>query len=218
VADVLVGLLAIVIGAAFCFRGYLAMRVIIPVWGAFTGFVFGGGLVASFADEGFLASALGWLVAVLVALLFGALAYIYYEVSVVIAMAAVGFSLGTAAMVAIGAEWSWVVILAGVIAGAMLAVLAIVVDLPMALLTILTAMAGATATVIGVMLLFNALSLDDFTSASTTSAAGDSWWWSVLYVVLVVVGIVAQYRATERMRVSLRDSWTESGGRHLRRA
>lgn len=40
----------------------------------------------------------------------------------------------------------------------------------------------------------------------------------MLYIVLVVAGIVAQYRATERMRISLRDSWTGSGGRHLRRA
>lgn len=217
-ADILIALLAIVIGAAFCFRGYLAMRVIIPIWGAFTGLVFGAGLVASLADEGFLASALGWLVGVLVALLFGALAYLYYEVSVVIAMAAIGFSLGTVAMVAIGAEWSWLVILAGVIVGGLLAVLAIVVDLPMALLTVLTAMAGATAVVLGVMLLFNVISLDDFTSATTTAVVGDDWWWTALYVVLVVAGIAAQYRATARMRASLRDSWTESGGRHLRRA
>lgn len=217
-ADTLVAILAIVIGAAFCFRGYLAMRIIIPIWGAFTGLVFGAGLVASLADEGFLASALGWLVGVLVAALFGALAYLYYEVSVVIAMAAIGFSLGTAAMVAIGTDWSWLIILAGVLVGALLAVAAIVVDLPMALLAVLTAMAGATATVLGIMLLVNVVSLSDFTSATTTAVVGDNWWWTALYVVLVVAGIAAQYRATERMRSSLRDSWTESGGRHLRRA
>lgn len=217
-ADILVAILAIVIGAAFCFRGYLAMRIIIPIWGAFTGLVFGAGLVASLADEGFLATALGWLVGLLFALLFGALAYLYYEVSVVIAMAAIGFALGTAAMVAIGTEWSWLVILAGVIFGGLLAVLAIVVDLPMALLTVLTALAGATATVLGIMLLFNVVSLGDFTSPGTTAMVGDDWWWTALYVALAVAGIAAQYQATARMRMSLRDSWTESGGRHLRRA
>jgi hypothetical protein len=217
-ADILVALLAIVIGAAFCFRGYLAMRIIIPIWGAFTGFVFGAGLVASFADEGFLASALGWLVGLLFAALFGALAYLYYEVSVVIAMAAVGFSLGATAMVAIGADWSWLIVLAGVLVGALLAAMAILVDLPMALLTVLTAMAGATVTVLGVMLLVNAVSLSDFTTAATTSVVGDNWWWTVLYIVLTVAGIVAQYRATEQLRMSLRDSWAESGGRQLRRA
>lgn len=217
-AGIVVALLAIVVGAAFCFRGYLAMRVIIPIWGAFAGFVFGAGLVASFTGEGFLATLLGWLVGFAVALLFGALAYLYYEISVLIAMAAIGFWLGTSAMVAIGAEWSWLVVLAGVIAGAVLAVLAIVVDLPMAILTLLTAMAGATSIVAGVMLLVGVLSLDDVGLAATPATIEDDWWWYALYVVLTIAGIFAQYRATERMRGSLRDSWTASGGRHIRAA
>ena len=45
-ADVLVAILAIAIGAAFCFRGYLAMRIVIPIWGFFAGFAFGAGLFA----------------------------------------------------------------------------------------------------------------------------------------------------------------------------
>jgi hypothetical protein len=215
-ADIVVAFLMIVIGAAFCFRGYLAMRIIIPIWGALAGLVFGAGLVATLTDEGFLATVLGWLVGIVVALLFGALAYLYYEVSVFIAMAAIGFSLGTAAMVAIGVEWSWLTILAGVIGGALLAVLAILVDLPMMLLTLLTAMAGATAVVLGGMLLFGVVSLADLGTAAITAAVAGSWWWSAGYIVLTVAGIAAQYTAVARMRGSLRDSWTESGGRYLR--
>jgi hypothetical protein len=218
VADIVVAILAIAIGAAFCFRGYLAMRIIIPIWGAFAGLIFGAGLVASLAGEGFLTSLLGWLVGFGFALLFGALAYLYYEVSVLIAMSAIGFSLGTTAMVAIGTQWSWLIILAGVIVGVLLALLAMLSDLPMALLTLLTAMAGATAVVAGVMVLFGVVSLADFGSAATTATLDDGWWWYALYVVLAVAGIVAQYRATARMRGSLRESWTESGGRHLRTA
>lgn len=217
-ADIVVAILAIAIGAAFCFRGYLAMRIIIPIWGAFAGLIFGAGLVASLAGEGFLASLLGWLVGFGFALLFGALAYLYYEVSVLIAMSAIGFSLGTTAMVAIGTQWSWLIILAGVIVGVLLALVAMLADLPMALLTVLTAMAGATAVVAGIMVLFGVVSLADFGSAATTATLNDSWWWYALYVVLAVAGIVAQYRATARMRGSLRESWTQSGGRHLRTA
>lgn len=215
-ADIVVAVLAIAIGAAFCFRGYLAMRIVIPIWGAFAGLIFGAGLVASLAGEGFLASLLGWLVGFGFALLFGAFAYLYYEVSVFIAMAAIGFSLGATAMVAIGAEWSWLIILAGVIVGALLAMMAIVANVPMALLTVLTAFAGATAIVAGVMLLFGVISLDDFGSAATTATLADAWWWYAIYVVLAVAGIVAQYRAIDTLRGSLRSSWQESGGRSLR--
>ncbi len=50
--DVVLALLAIAIGALFCFRGYLTMRVVIPIWGAFTGFALGAGLVAGVTDDG----------------------------------------------------------------------------------------------------------------------------------------------------------------------
>lgn len=104
--DVVVGALAILVGAAFCVRGYLAMRLIIPIWGAFAGFMFGAGIVASFTDEGFLGTALGWVVGIALAVLFAFVAYLYYEVSVFIAMAAVGFAIGTSVMVALGVSWS----------------------------------------------------------------------------------------------------------------
>jgi hypothetical protein len=218
VGDVVLGILAVVIGLLFCFRGYLAMRLVIPIWGAFAGFMLGAGLVASFANEGFLASALGWLVGAGVAVLFALLAYLYYEVSVLVAMAAVGFAIGTSVMVALGVTWSWLIVLVGVAVGAVLALIAVVADLPMALLTVLTALGGASVTVAGVMLLFGAVSVDDFDSAATTQTLNDEWWWYALYLGLALAGIIGQMRATESLRASLRQSWAESGGRELRRA
>ena len=60
--DILIGIFALIVGLVFCFSGYFAMRVVIPIWGAFAGFMFGAGLVDNFTDEGFLASVLGWVV------------------------------------------------------------------------------------------------------------------------------------------------------------
>jgi len=216
--DVVLGILAVLIGLLFCFRGYLAMRLVIPVWGAFAGFMLGAGLVASFADEGFLASALGWLVGAGIAVLFALLAYLYYEVSVLVAMAAIGFAIGTSVMVALGVTWSWLIVLVGVALGAVLALIAVVADLPMALLTVLTALGGASVTVAGVMLLFGVVSVGDFDSAATTQTLDDQWWWYVLYLGLAVAGMIAQLRSTQSLRASLRQSWAESGGRELRSA
>ncbi len=50
--DILFGTLAVLIGAVFCFRGYFAMRIIIPIWGAFAGFVLGAGVVTAGGDGG----------------------------------------------------------------------------------------------------------------------------------------------------------------------
>ena len=56
----------------------------------------------------------------------------------------------------------------------------------------------------------------DFESASATERLDDDWWWYAAYVVLAIAGIVAQVRATERVRGSLREQWAGSGGRELR--
>lgn len=214
--DWVLGLLAIAVGALFCFRGFMTMRVVIPIWGAFTGFVLGAGLVDAATDDGFLGSALSWFAGFGLAVVFGAIAYIYYEITVMIAMGAIGFSLGTSAMVALGVSWSWLIILIGVAAGTALAFAAIVGDLPAVLLVVLTALGGASITVFGTMLVGGVIDTADFESVTATEQLDDDWWWYAMYVVLAVVGIVAQFRHADRMAATMRETWAEAGGRELR--
>ena len=214
--DWIVGLLAIAVGALFCFRGFMTMRIVIPIWGAFTGFLLGAGLISAVTDDGFLGSALAWFVGIAVAVLFGAIAYFYYEVSVMLAMGAIGFSVGTSVMVAIGIKWSWLIVLVGVLAGALLAIAAIVGDLPTVLLVMLTALGGASIIVFGVMLLTGVIDTADFESVATTKELEDDWWWYGLYVALAIVGAVAQIREADRMSATMRQTWADAGGREFR--
>lgn len=204
--DIVVGIIAVLTGAVFCFRGYLAMRLVIPVWGAFAGFMLGAGIVSG--DAGFLGNALGWFVGLGLAIVFGVIAYLYYEVSVVIGMMGIGFVLGTSSMVVLGVTWSWVIVLSGVVLAVVLAFVAIVGDLPMVLLTVLTALAGASTIVAGLMLLFGTVDVVDFDIGDTTEYVADDWWWFVIYGGLVVGGIIAQFTDVDRRRESLRESWT----------
>jgi hypothetical protein len=207
VQDVGIGLLAVVIGSLLCFRGYAALRVVIAVWGTFVGFMVGAGLVASATGEGLLASGLAWAVGVGVGLLFGALAYLYYAVSVVIGMGAIGFALGTTVMVALGVTWSWLVVLVGLTVGILLAILAIVGDLPLVILALLGALAGASTIIAGLLLLFGVIDRQDLASTETTAGLALGWWWTVGYVVLAIAGIAAQLRTAEARRGTLRDDW-----------
>ena len=212
-ADIAFGVVLLLVGAAFCFQGYLALRLLIPVWGALTGFSVGAGIVAAINDERFLATALGWIVGLVLAVLFALVAYLYYAVSVVIAMGAIGFLLGTSAMYAFDVRWQWLVVVVGIATGVLLAVLAIVADLPMVLLVVLSALGGASAVVGGVMLLTGALDTEEFSSDEVIETADHDWWWTVLFVVLVVAGIVVQTRATDRWRMSMRRAWEADRGR-----
>ncbi len=214
-SDVLLGIFAVLAGLLFCFRGYLAMRVVIPIWGAFAGFMLGAGAVANITDEGFLASVLGWIVGGVVGLLFAAFAYLYYAVAVVISLGAIGFAIGTGVMTAIGVTWSWMIVLVGVAVGLILAILAIVGDLPMTLLVALTALGGASGVVTGLLLLFGVITVGDFQSEATTQALQDDWWWFAIYAGLAVAGMIAQFRSIVSLKMSLREAWVESGGRQV---
>lgn len=214
--DWVVGLLAIAVGALFCFRGFMTMRIVIPIWGAFAGFLLGAGIVDAATDEGFLGSLVAWLVGVGVALLFGLIAYAYYEVTVMLAMGAIGFSLGTSVMVALGVSWNWLIVLVGVAAGVTLAFTAIVGNLPAVLLVVLTALGGASIIVFGVMLVGGVIETADFESVATTEQLDDDWWWYATYIVLAVVGMVAQLREADRVAGTMREAWADAGGRELR--
>ena len=204
--DIVVGIIAILTGAVFCFRGYLAMRIIIPLWGAFAGFMLGAGIMSG--SDGFLGSAIGWIVGLAVAVVFGLIAYLYYEVAVLIGMMAIGFALGSSLMVLLGVTWSWLIVLSGVVLAVVLAFVAIAGDLPMVLLTILTGLAGASTIVFGLMLVFGVIDVAELDSAQTTEALADDWWWYAIYIVLAVAGMVAQFVDVDRRRDSLRAAWT----------
>jgi hypothetical protein len=217
VQEMLLGLVAIAAGSLFCFRGYLTMRLVIPVWGAFSGFLTGAGLVDRWTEGGFLAGGLAWVVGLAVAVIFGLLAYVYYEISVVLAMAAIGFVLAASVLVALDVRWSWTVVLVGMVAGLALAVLAVVGQLPMLLLTLLTALAGAATMVGGLMLLTGSLTAGDLGSQAVVSRIEDSAGWWVLYGLLTVTGVVLQLRVLGDVRRTVRAQWAVDGGRELYR-
>ena len=205
--NLIYGLIAVAAGALFCFRGARAFHIIIPAWGAFVGFTLGAGLVGSITGTGFLRTGLAWLVGLGLAVCFALLAYFFFEVAVVLAMGSIGFALGASLVAALGISWTWVIVLTGVALGGLLAVAALIVDLPMILLVILSAMGGASAIVTGLMLLVGEVTTRQFTDAAVTARVDHIMWWYLLYVTLVVAGSVAQLWATERVRISMRDSW-----------
>ena len=214
--DVILGILAIAIGALFALRGYLTMRVVIPIWGSLIGFMLGAGAVGAATDANFLSTAAAWIVGIALAVVFAFLAYLYYEVSVILAMGGIGFMLGSSLMVALNVTWGWVIVLAGVVAAMALGLLAIVGELPMLLLTLLTAAAGSAAVVGGIMLLVGSIDTTDVAQLGVVGAIDDSPLWWVLYVVILLIGVFTQFQALDGVRGALREQWDSDGGKYLR--
>ncbi len=206
-ADILLGLLAIVAGVVMLFAGQFVLRFVLPIWGFFAGFAFGSGLFAALADERVLGTVLGWASGLVFALIFAVLAYLYYAVAVIIAMAAFGFAIGAGLVVALGIDWNWVAILVGLAVGAILGVISVFANMPMIVLALVSSLAGAASVVGGFMLVFGSLNSADFTQAAIMDGLKGSWGWSLMLLVLAIVGFVAQTRSRVNRRRTISEAW-----------
>ncbi len=207
--EAILGVLLLAVGLLLAFRGYAALRAVIAVWAALVGFFVGSGLTVALTGQADLGSPTPWIVGALVAVVFGFAAYAFYALSVAIGMGSIGFALGTTGMAALGVRWSWLVVLAGLAIGLLLAILAIAGDLPMVILVVLGAFAGASAAVAGVLLLAGMLAAGDLTSPQTTRALDLGWPWTVLYVGIAAAGILTQLRTPGARRGTLRGTWSD---------
>ena len=206
-ADILLGLLAILAGGIMLFAGRLVLRFVLPIWGFFAGFAFGAGLVAGFADERFLGTVLGWVLGLVFAVLFAVFAYLYFAVAVILAMAAFGFAIGSGLVVALGIDWTWLAVLVGVAVGAVIGLVSILGNMPMVVLVVLSSVAGAVGVVGGLMLVVGRLDSADFTRGAFTDTVQDSWGWYLMLLVLVFVGILAQAMQRAVMRSTVQEAW-----------
>jgi hypothetical protein len=206
-ADIALGLFAILAGGFMLVAGQLVLRFVLPIWGFFAGFAFGAGLFAELADERFLGTVLGWVAGIVCALIFAVLAYLYFAVAVILAMAAFGFAIGSGVVVALGIDWNWVAVLVGIVIGAVLGLVSVMGNLPMIVLAVVSSIAGAVSVVAGLMLMVGAMDSADFTQGNFTKAVQASWGWYLTLVVLALLGIVAQTRQRLAMRRSIQETW-----------
>lgn len=206
-ADIILGVLAIIAGGAMLAAGQFVLRLMIPLWGFLTGFGFGAGLVAAFADEHFLGTVLGWVLGLVFAVIFAVFAYLYYYVAIVIAMGAAGFAIGSGIVVAFGISWNWVAVLVGLAVGLVVGLVSVFTNVPMIMLVVIGSIAGAVGVTGGLMLLTGSLNSADFSRGDFTDTVSNSVGWSLLLLVLAVGGIVIQARQRALMRRNIQDVW-----------
>ena len=208
--DVIVGLAALVIGGVFCFWGYFAMRLVIPIWGFFAGFMVGAGATSWMDNSEFLSTVLGWIIGFFVGLLFAVLAYLFYEIAIVLTFAAIGFTFGADLMIALNIDWEWFIVLIGIAVGILFGIFAAVVHLPMAILVVFSTIAGALTATAGLMLVFNVVDIADFDDTRVVDLIDDAWWWWLIAFVLAILGFVSQMKAITRLHWTMRQAWDGS--------
>lgn len=152
--DILLGIVAVVVGALIAAYGARGFYLLLPLFGFVIGFLLGAQVITAIIGDGVFATALSWVAGFVVAVLFAALAGLWWWAAVVILFGVVGFEIGRGLLVAIGLDPGLITWLAGIALGIVFAIAAIVLDAPTVLVAAVTAFGGAAYVVAGFFLVF----------------------------------------------------------------
>lgn len=209
----LVALFALLLGLAFCFAGYRFFLVLLPIWGFFAGFWLGAEATTLIFGGGFLASTTGLVIGFVVGLLGAVLSYLFYMVGVALVAAGFGGALGSGFMAALGFEPGFLMTAVVLSAAVMMVLLTLALNLQKYVIIALTAIGGANAIVLSVLLWLGRVSLDSLKVSG--NAVGpilqDSWFWLIAWLVVAVAGLVVQIQ-TNRTYTFRREQYIEGWG------
>ena len=112
-------------------------------------------------------------------------------------------------MAAFDVDNDWIVFLAAAAGAILVGLFALVIALPVFVVVISTAAAGATAVIGGVMLVFDQIDNEQLERGATWAMIDDSWFWLIVWAVLAAIGIAVQLRPIDQM-VLPEDKWTRA--------
>ena len=194
----LIGVLILLVGAAFCFVGYRFFRVLIAVWGFFAGFNLGTAAMTALFGQNFLGTATGWILGLVIGLVLAALAYLFYYFAVVLLGASAGYSLGSSLMAALGLNNpGFLSVTVGIVLAVVFAFLILFLNLPKILIMVYTAFGGAVAMLTGLLVLLGRVQVVSMQYGIAVALVRASWFWGVMAIVLTVVGFLVQWRTVQ---------------------
>jgi hypothetical protein len=201
----LLGVIALAVGAAFCFYGFRFFLILLPLWAFVAGFAAGAQAMTVLFSDGFLATTLGWVVGFVVGIAFAVISYLWYWAAVVLLGGMVGYQLGVGLMALINIH-GFVAVAIGVIAGVVVAVGTIMLGVPRALVVALTALGGAATIVAGVLLLIGRVPVSALGDGIVGAIIYDNWFWLLAFAVLAALGILYQLRMPSQEELD-RTAW-----------
>jgi hypothetical protein len=205
--DFLIGLAILVIGAGVCFLGLRLWFIVLPIWGFVAGFFLGATAITDLFGDGFLSTVTGWVVGIVVGIGFAVLSYFIWYAGAIIAAGSVGALAGSGLMRAFSVDSDWAIFLVALAGAVLFAFVAFIIALPIYIVIVNTALAGAAAAVTGAMLVLDRIDRADLQFGSAWAMIQESWFWLLAWIVLAALGLGYQL-TTLAEAVLPEDRWT----------
>ncbi len=189
---ILFAIITIFIGLSLVFGGYRLARFLIPFAGFLAGLSFGAAIVADLSGEVFLGTAFGIIVGLIAGLFLAVIAYLYYNIAVIVLAGTLGYMIGSEFIMFLGLDPGIISVVTGLAVGIFIGLVALMANAPKYVLIILTALTGSVLTIGGMLLMFNQIPLEAFSYTAAKVTISDSLFWSVGAIALLSVGIISQ--------------------------
>jgi Domain of unknown function (DUF4203) len=193
--QILIALVAAVIGLAFAFGGWRFFLLLLPFWGLLVGFNVGTDVVTALFSDGTFATLLSWVVGIVFAVAFALFSYLYYYAAIALLGGAVGYVIGSSAWGIIGNEYGLIAFVIGIAVGAIVAIAVIALNVPRLLVIVLTGLGGAAAVLAGWFILTGQIPTDNIHWTAVGMLIKDSWFYLIVWGVIAAAGILAQLMA-----------------------
>lgn len=191
----LFAVLAILVGLGLAFMGYAAFRILLPIVGFLAGLWLGMDIVKEFAvNFPLMGVSLGLILGLVLGAIFAAVAYLVYSLAIVIFGLALGYALGAGFMYAIGLQTPFLNFIVGVIVATAVGYAFMKVEMPKLYIMALTAFAGASALIAGILVLFGQIPPSQLGLAFVNSYIAQSWFWILVWIIIGSVGLAVQYQ------------------------
>ncbi len=187
-----IALVAVILGAAFCFGGWRFFLLLLPLWGLLVGFNVGTDAVSALFGDGTFATVTSWAVGLVLALVFAVLSYLFYYAAIAVMAGSAGYAIGAAAWGLIGNDQGVIAFVIGLVVAVVFAAVVLGLNVPRYLVVVLTGLGGAAAIVAGWFILTGQIPTDDIRWVAVGALIRDSWFWLIGWGVIAAAGIVAQ--------------------------
>ncbi len=190
--------LAVIVGLGLVFMGYAAFRILLPIVGFLAGLWLGMDIVKEFAiNYPLMGVSLGLILGLVLGGIFAAVAYLVYSLAIVIFGISIGYALGAGFMYAIGLNTPFINFIVGAVVAVAVGIAFMRVDMPKLYIIGLTAFAGASAIIAGILVLFGQIPPSQLGLSFINAYIAQSWFWILIWAIIGAVGFFVQYQMVQ---------------------
>ena len=196
--NLLIGILLIVVGGAFCAAGFRYFLILLPLWGFLVGFNVGTDALEVLFGYGALATVLSWVMGFIVGVAFAVFSYFFYWGAVAILAGGLGYVVAGSIVGFFGIDqFGFLAFVAGIGLGVVFAVATLLLNVPKYLVILITAFGGAAAVIGGLLVMFGQIPPERLHWVTIGSFINSSIIWLFVFFLVGGAGVGNQLKGPE---------------------